>query len=137
MNNQITVSTQIYADMEIIWEAYNNPEHIKKWHAASDAWFCSRSQSIFREWGGFTHTMASRDMSMQVDFEWTYTDIKECECIAYYLNDERKVEIHFNIEDSFIEITIHFEANTKSDMKAQEHLWKAILDSFARHAESL
>jgi uncharacterized protein YndB with AHSA1/START domain len=49
MNNPITVSTQIYADMEIIWEAYNDPEHIKKWHAASEAWFCSRSQSTFRE----------------------------------------------------------------------------------------
>jgi uncharacterized protein YndB with AHSA1/START domain len=49
MNNQVTVATQIYADMENIWEAYNDPEHIKKWHAASDAWFCSNSQSIFRE----------------------------------------------------------------------------------------
>jgi general stress protein 26 len=81
--------------------------------------------------------MASRDMSMQVDFEWTYTKIDESEFIAYYLNDERQVEVYFSKEDTFVEIIIHFEANTKSDTKAQEYLWKAILDSFARYAESL
>jgi hypothetical protein len=81
--------------------------------------------------------MASRDASMQVDFEGTYTKIVEPKLVAYYLSDERKVEVHFSKEETYTQVIIHFEANTKSDTQAQEYLWKAILDSFARYAETL
>ena len=137
MNTPIRISTQVYADMDIVWEAYNDPQHVKKWHKASDAWICPHSQSIFREWGGFTHTMELRDGDVHVDFEWTYTEIVERELIAYSLNDERQVQVRFNNEESFAQVIIDFEADSKNDPKAQEQLWKAILDSFARYAESL
>jgi len=49
MNNPITVSAEIYAEIDTVWQAYNDPTHIKKWNAASDAWYCSHSESVFRE----------------------------------------------------------------------------------------
>ena len=49
MNNPITVSAEIYAEIDTVWQAYNDPTHIKKWNAASDAWYCSHSENVFRE----------------------------------------------------------------------------------------
>lgn len=137
MNNPITVSAEIYAEIDTVWQAYNDPTHIKKWNAASDAWYCSHSESVFREWWGFTHTMASKDGSMQFDLEWTYTKIVENELVAYHLNDERKVEVVFKDDGSITEMSISFEPERENDNKVQQQWWNAILNNFAQYAESL
>lgn len=49
MNNPITISAEIYADIDTVWEAYNDPEHVKKWNAASDTWYCPYAESAFRQ----------------------------------------------------------------------------------------
>ena len=137
MNNPITISVKIYADIDTVWEAYNTPKHIMKWNAASESWYCPNSESVFREWGGFTHTMASKDGSMRFNVEWTYTQIVENDLVAYHLSDERKVEVHFDDKGTSTEITISFEPESENNRKLQEQWWKAILDNFAQYAESL
>jgi len=137
MDNSIDVSTLIHADIDVIWDAYNNPEHIKEWYRASDAWYCPKSQSIFQVWGRFTHTMSSHDGEMHFDFEWTYTEIIENELVAYILDDERKVQVQFTDEDSLVKVTLNFEPDDQSDIQGQTLWWEAILSNFAWYAESL
>jgi len=33
---KITIETLIKADLETVWDAWNNPDDIKQWNAASD-----------------------------------------------------------------------------------------------------
>src|SRR6185503_16191304 len=40
---QITVETVVNAPVLIVWKAWNDPEEIKQWNAASDDWHTTRS----------------------------------------------------------------------------------------------
>lgn len=137
MKNTITISTLVHSDLNTVWEAYTKPEHIKKWNFASDGWCCLSSQSILKVGGRFTHTMSSKNGEMQFDFEWTYTDIIENELLAYMLDDERNVEVHFEDQWTLVEVTVNFEAEPKNNIDAQKKWWEAILSNFAWYAESL
>lgn len=137
MNNSVTISTPIHADIDTVWEAFNTPEHIRNWYIVSDAWCCPASQSMFREWGRFTHTMSSLDWGMQFNFEWLYTSIVENELVAYMLDDERKVEVRFVDEGTLINVTLEFEPQAKNETAAQKQLWEAVLSNFAGYAEAL
>jgi uncharacterized protein YndB with AHSA1/START domain len=35
---KITVETLVKAELNTVWSAWNNPEDIKQWNAASDDW---------------------------------------------------------------------------------------------------
>lgn len=137
MNNPITISTLVHSDLDTVWEAYTEPEHIKKWNFTNNTWCCPRSQSILKVWWRFTHTMSSRDGEMQFDFEGTYTRIIENELLAYMLDDERNVEIHFDDQWTLVEVTVNFEAEAENDRDAQKKWWESILSNFAWYAEGL
>ena len=137
MNNPITVTVSIYADINIIWEAFNTPEHIKNWNALSDDWYCSKSQSIFKEGWMFNHTMASKDGNMRFDFEWTYTKIVDKELVCYTLDNGRKVAVYFQDEERLRSIRVDFEPGNENNTEAQKKWWEAILNNFAEYCESL
>lgn len=35
---KITVETLIHADLSTVWQAWNDPQDIRQWNAASDDW---------------------------------------------------------------------------------------------------
>ena len=39
---KITVETAVKAPLERVWQAWNNPEDIKRWNAASADWHMQR-----------------------------------------------------------------------------------------------
>lgn len=137
MNNTISISVPIHSDINTVWDAFNAPEHIKKWYKVSDAWCCPQSQSMFREGGRFTHTMSSLDGGMQFNFEWIYTAIKVNELVSYMLDDDRRVEVTFVDEGTLINVTLEFEPEMRNDTAPQQQLWEAVLSSFASYAEGL
>jgi uncharacterized protein YndB with AHSA1/START domain len=46
---KITIETLVKADLNTVWTAWNNPEDIKQWNAASDDWHTTQSTVDLRE----------------------------------------------------------------------------------------
>lgn len=66
---KITIETRIKAPLAKVWAAWNNPEDIRQWNAASDDWHTTSSRVDLREGGRFSSRMEAKDGSMGFDFE--------------------------------------------------------------------
>lgn len=122
-----------HSDIETVWNAYTNPEHIKNWNAASDDWHCPKATNDLRVGGKFSSTMAARDGSMSFDFSGTYDEIIPHKLIAYTLEDGRKVEVEFQSDEHCTNVIIEFEPEKENSTEMQQNGWQAILDNFAEY----
>ena len=77
MANKITVETKIAAPIGQAWRAWNTPDDIKQWNAASDDWHTTKSAVDLRVGGAFSARMEAKDGSMGFDFAGTYTKVVE------------------------------------------------------------
>ena len=132
----ITVQATIQAPVDKVWKAWNEPEHITRWCAASDDWHAPYAENDLRVDGKFKTTMAAKDGSVSFDFEGTYTQVEPRKTIAYTMTDGRKVEIHFSGQGNETKVIETFEAETSNPLEMQRQGWQAILDRFKAHAES-
>ena len=73
---KLTVSTVIDAPLATVWGAYNDPDAITQWNAASDDWHTPRATVDLREGGTFTSRMEAKEGSMGFDVEGTYTRVE-------------------------------------------------------------
>ena len=71
----IKVQNTIEAPIEIVWEYWTNPAHVKNWNFASNDWHCPRASSDFNVGGEFHYIMAAKDGSVEFDFCGTFTNI--------------------------------------------------------------
>ena len=92
---KITVETNVKADLDAVWRAWNNPADIKEWNAASDDWRTTQSAVDLREGGRFSARMEAKDGSEGFDFEGTYKRIIPRKLIQFSLSDGREVEVRF------------------------------------------
>lgn len=129
----ITVETVVKADLDTVWQAWNNPADIKQWNAASDDWHTTHSTVDLREGGTFLSRMEAKDGSMGFDFTGTYTRIVPHQLIAYVLEDGREVTVEFIEDDEGVRVRETFAAESEVDPEMQRAGWQAILDNFARH----
>jgi uncharacterized protein YndB with AHSA1/START domain len=60
---KITIGTLVKADLNTVWGAWNDPEDIKQWNAASDDWHTTQSTVDLREGGKFSSRMEAKDGS--------------------------------------------------------------------------
>lgn len=135
--NFITVDAIVNAPVSKVWEAWNKPEHITKWCAASDDWHAPAATNDLREGGSFSTTMAAKDGSFSFDFGGVYDVVKQHELIEYTMGDGRKVEIIFTGEGDQTKVVETFEAETQHSPDMQRGGWQAILDNFKKYTESL
>lgn len=133
---KIIVETNVKADLNAVWSAWNSPEDIKKWNAASDDWHTTRSTVDLREGGKMSSRMEAKDGSAGFDFEGTYTRIVPQKLIEYTLGDGRDVKVEFTDSDGGVLVRETFETESQNEAEFQRRGWQAILDSFARHVES-
>jgi uncharacterized protein YndB with AHSA1/START domain len=89
---KITVETAVKADVDEVWSAWNNPEDIERWNAASDDWHTTASSVELREGGKFSARMEAKDGSEGFDFEGTYTRVVPRKLIEYRMDDGRQME---------------------------------------------
>ena len=54
---KLTVETVADTDLAKAWSAYNSPEDIVRWNAASDDWHSPRSEVDLREGGTYTRVV--------------------------------------------------------------------------------
>lgn len=130
---KITVETLVKAELNTVWGAWNNPEDIKQWNAASADWHTTRTTVDLREGGKFVSRMEAKDGSEGFDFEGTYTRIVPRKLIEYRIADGRDVKVEFTERAGAVLVQETFEAESQNTAELQRQGWQAILDNFARH----
>lgn len=133
---KITVETFVKADPRTVWDAWNTPEDIEQWNAASDDWHTTRSTVDLREGGTFTSRMEAKDGSVGFDFEGTYTRVVPEQAIEYRMSDGRAVTIEFIEREGGVLVRETFDAEDQNSEELQRQGWQAILDNFGRHVEA-
>lgn len=133
----ITVESTIHAPAEAIWSAWNTPDDIKQWNAASEDWHTTASEVDLREGGRFSSRMESKDGVHGFDFGGTYTAVEPVKRLQYKLDDDRQVHIDF-IDNGNGSVTVRetFDAEGTHTREMQQQGWQAILDNFKRHVEA-
>jgi len=132
---KITVETLVKADLDAVWAAWNEPEDIKQWNAASDDWHTTQSTVDLREGGRFSARMEAKDGSFGFDFEGTYTRIVPRKLIEYQMDDDRTCKVEFVEDAGGVLVRETFDAETENAPELQRQGWQAILDNFAAHVE--
>jgi uncharacterized protein YndB with AHSA1/START domain len=134
----ITVETNVSNTIDKVWDAWTKPEHIVNWTFASGDWEAPKAIVDLQIGGKFVTTMAAKDGSVSFDFGGTYTNIVEHQLIAYTLEDNRKVEVIFSINDNNeVAVIEKFEPESENTLELQQAGWQAILDNFKKYTETL
>jgi uncharacterized protein YndB with AHSA1/START domain len=132
---KITVETAVKADLNAVWKAWNSPEDIRRWNAASDDWHTTQASVDLREGGKFSSRMEAKDGSAGFDFEGTYTRVVPRELVEYRMSDGREVTVEFREAAGRVLVRETFDAESENPPQVQREGWQAILDNFARHVE--
>jgi uncharacterized protein YndB with AHSA1/START domain len=133
----ITVQNTINAPIDIVWELWTLPEHIKKWNNASADWHTPYVENDLKSGSKFKFTMALKDGSGGFDFEGIYTNIEKFSLIAYTLLDGRKASVSFEKEGNKVNLTESFEPTAENSAKMEEQFCTAIVQNFKQYAENL
>ena len=133
---KITVETVVKAELNKVWEAWNNPADIQQWNSAHEDWHTTRSAVDLREGGKFSSRMEARDGSVGFDFEGTYTRVVPHQIIEYGMSDGREVQVEFVERAGGVLVKETFDAETENPPELQRSGWQAILDNFGRYVEA-
>ena len=131
---KITVETTISAPIEQVWSAWNKPEDIQQWNAASDDWHTTKSTVDLRTGGAFSSRMEAKDGSMGFDFAGTYANVVEHKLIESAFGD-RTLLVEFLPAQSGVTVRETFDAETTHPIEQQRGGWQAILHNFRKHVE--
>ena len=131
----ITVQTVVKAGLDDVWAAWNNPEAIKQWNAASDDWHATAASVELREGGKFSARMEAKDGSEGFDFEGTYTRVVPRKLIEYRMDDGRQVTVEFSEQAGRVLVRETFDAESENPPELQRQGWQAILERFGRYVE--
>lgn len=133
----ITITTNIQAAIDKVWDCWTLPEHIVNWNFASPDWHAPAAENDLREGGEFVFTMAARDGSVAFDFTGIYTLVEPYKLIEYRIADGRKVSVQFLVEANHVVVTETFETENQNSAEMQEAGWQAILNNFKDYVEQL
>jgi uncharacterized protein YndB with AHSA1/START domain len=133
---KITVETLVNAELDKVWDAWNNPADIQKWNSAGDDWHTTRSTVDLREGGKFLSRMEAKDGSAGFDFEGAYTRVVPKKAIEYRMSDDREVQVEFLERPGGVLVRETFDVETENTPELQREGWQAILDNFGRHVEA-
>jgi uncharacterized protein YndB with AHSA1/START domain len=132
---EITVETNIAAPIADVWRAWNTPEDIKQWNAASDDWHTTQASVDLRVGGTYSARMEARDGSFGFDFAGIYTKIIEHKLIESTLGD-RKLMVEFLQTGEGVTVRETFDSEPTHSLEQQRSGWQAILTNFKKHVES-
>jgi uncharacterized protein YndB with AHSA1/START domain len=132
----IVVEAIVDAPVGKVWKVWTTPEDIMQWNNASPDWHTPRAENDLRMGGSFSSRMEAKDGSFGFDFGGIYDEVVENQLIAYTLEDDRKVQVHFTEVDGKTHVLESFEAESENPAELQKQGWQAILDNFKRYTES-
>ena len=129
---KITVETTVAAPLDAVWQAWNTPEDIKQWNAASDDWHTTKSAVDLRVGGTFSSRMEAKNGSMGFDFAGTYTRVEKHKLIEAQFGG-RSLLVEFTQAANGVTVRETFDAETTHPVEFQRQGWQSILNNFARH----
>jgi uncharacterized protein YndB with AHSA1/START domain len=132
----ITITTEIAAPIDTVWNCWNTPEHIMQWNAAHESWHCPASKIDLRPGGEYHTTMAARDGSMSFDFWGTYDEVQAPTFVSSTLGDGRKMSVRFDALEEGTRVTETFDPENQNPIDMQRAGWQSILDNFKRYVEA-
>jgi len=132
---KVTVSTNVRAPLQRVWEVYTTPDDIIRWNAASNDWHTTKASVDLRAGGSFSSRMEAKDGSFGFDFAGTYTNVVPHRLIEYSFGD-RAARVEFAETPDGVKVTVTFDAEETHSLEQQQSGWQAILDNFARHTEA-
>ena len=134
---KITVSVDINAPIEKVWNYWTSPDHIMQWNQASDDWHTPHATNDLRIGGSFLSRMAAKDGSFSFDFEGVYSQVENHKTITYGLEDGRQVSTSFEkTGENATKVTTIFDAETENPVEMQQGGWQAIANNFKKHVEN-
>ena len=133
----ITVEAIIEAPIEVVWNLWTNPEHVKHWNFASADWHYPKASSDFHVGGEFHYIMAAKDGSVDFDFCGTFTKILDQSFIEIFLGDGRELDSQFETEGDATRIIETFEPEEVNSLELQKQGWLAILTNFKKYTEGV
>lgn len=133
---KICIGVKIERDINAVWQAWNNPESIMKWHAASDDWHVTASRVDLRMGGEFCHRMAAKNGSVEFDFNGIYTTIEAPNILGFCMPDGRTVTVGFVSKHGATFVTEIFDAESEHSCEQQKNGWQHILYNFKRYMEN-
>ena len=133
---KITVEATVNAPLTRVWNAWNTPDDIRQWNAASPDWHTTRSTVDLRDGGRFLSRMEAKDGSEGFDFEGTYTRVVPQKLVEYRMDDGREVQVEFVQRGGAVLVRETFDAETTNPAAMQRAGWQSILDAFVRHTEA-
>ncbi len=92
----IKVNALAKADPELVWRAWNDPEHICRWNAASDDWHTVSCEVDLRQGGRLSSRMEAKDGSVGFDFGGVYSRIVPGSLLEFIMDDGRVVTTEFS-----------------------------------------
>jgi uncharacterized protein YndB with AHSA1/START domain len=134
-STKISVETQVAAPIQEVWRAWNTPDDIKQWNAASDDWHTTKSAVDLRVGGGFSSRMEAKDGSVGFDFAGTYTRVLEHRLIESTFGD-RVLLVEFIPERKGVTVRETFDPESTHSVEQQRQGWQAILNNFKKYVES-
>ncbi|WP_316828459.1 SRPBCC domain-containing protein [Pedobacter miscanthi] len=134
--NLLTASITINQPIALVWEVWNEPEHIFKWNAPSGEWVNLKIENNLTIGGGFLYVMVKKDGSEKFNFKGIYTEIIEHKSISYTLDDGRKTTITFT-GSSPVTLTEIFEPVSALDLTMQQAFCQSGLNQLKDYAEQL
>ena len=132
----ITISAEIKAPVNKVWELWTGIQHIIRWNHASDDWHTTKAENNLKEGGKFLYRMEAKDGSFGFDFSGTYGSIIKNKCINYTIEDGRKTGITFVEHKNVTEVRESFEAEEMHPVDMQREGWQSILNNFKKYVES-
>lgn len=133
----LSVEATINAPVNKVWECWVNPQHIMQWNHASDDWHCPAASNNPVAGGIFSATMAAKDGSLSFDFVGVHDVVTENEYIESTMGDGRKMKVVFTANGNQTTVTESFEAEEINSIEMQQAGWRAILNNFKKHTESV
>ena len=136
MNNSITVTATIHADIKKVWDYYTKPEHIVKWNFADPSWHCPSASNDMHPGGKYKARMEAKDGSFGFDFEAVYDEVVNEEKFVYTMTDGRQASIVFENVGNKTNMIVTFEAEMENPADMQKEGWQAILNNFKSYVEA-
>ncbi len=133
----ITVTAEINAPVEKVWNTWTAPEHITKWCQASDDWHAPYADNDVKVGGTFKTTMAAKDGSFSFDFGGEYTEVTKNKSMSYTMGDGRTATILFGENNGKTIVKETFDAEGQNSLDMQRGGWQAILDNYKKYTESI
>jgi len=132
----ITVSAEVNAPVEKVWNCWTNPGHITRWNQASDDWHCPRAENDLRPGGKFSAIMAAKDGSYSFVFGGVHDEVVKHRLIASTMDDGRKMRVLLSEKNGKTVVNEGFETENENSLELQRMGWQAILNNFKSYTES-